>query len=44
MFFTTIAIVIPAIQLLTQNMNKELQKCVWNTVEHLHGTFWQKNV
>ena len=34
-FFITIAIVIPAVQLLTQNINKELQKCFWNTVEHL---------
>ena len=33
MFFTTIANVIPAIELLTENMNKELQKHLWNTVE-----------
>ena len=41
-FFITIAIVIPAVQLLTQNINKELQKCFWNTVEHLGWNFFAK--
>ena len=34
-FFITVSIVIPAAQFLTQNINKELQRRVQNTVEHL---------
>ena len=41
MFFITTAIVIPAIQLLTQNTNKELQRRVWNT--STTGHFCKKN-
>ena len=41
MFFITTAIVIPAIQLLTQNMNKELQRRVWNT--STTGLFRKRN-
>ena len=42
-FFITISIAIPAVQLLTQNINKELQRRVWNAVEHLlQWSFLQK--
>ena len=34
-FFITISIVIPAVQFLTQNIIKELQRRVQNIVEHL---------
>ena len=43
-FFITISIAIPAVQLLTQDVNKELQKRVWNAVEHLQWRiFLQKS-
>ena len=41
-FFVTISIVIPAVQLLTQNIKKELQRRLWNTVEHLRWNFFEK--
>ena len=43
-FFITIATVIPAVQLLTQNINKELQKCFWNRVEHLRWNVFAKKI
>ena len=43
-FFITIAIMIPAVQLLTQNMTKELQRLLWNTVEHLRWNFFAKKL
>ena len=36
-FFVTISIVIPAVQLLTQNINKELQRRLWNKVPNYFG-------
>ena len=38
-FSITILIVIPAVQFLTQNIIKELQRRVQNTVEHLRRNF-----
>ena len=40
--FIAISIVIPAVQLLTQNINKELQRRLWNTVEHLRWNVFAK--
>ena len=41
-FFITIAIEIPAVQFLTQNINKELQKRLCNTVEYLRWNLFAK--
>ena len=43
-FFITIAFVILAVQLLTQNINKEFQKHLWNTVEHLRWNVFAKKL
>ena len=40
LFFITISIAIPAVQLLTQDINRELQKRVWNAVQHLQWRFF----
>ena len=42
-FFIAISIAIPAVQLLTQNINKDMQRHVWNAVEHLQWNFLQKS-
>ena len=42
-FFITISIAIPAVQLLTQNISKELQRRIWNAVEYLQWNCLQKS-
>ena len=42
--FIAISIVIPAVQLLTRNINKELQKRLWNTIEHLRWNLFEKKL
>ena len=39
----TILIAIPAVQLLTQDVNKELQKRVWNAAKHLQWSLFAKS-
>ena len=43
-FFITILIAIPAVQLLTQDINKELQKRVWNAAKHLQWSLFAKKL
>ena len=43
-FFITISIVVPAVQLLTQDISKELQRRLWNTVQHLRWKFFEKKL
>ena len=40
----TIPVVIPAVQLLTQSINKELHTRPWNTVEHQRWKFFAKRL